>query len=128
VQVFPGTAFKSTRASGRRVPKIIEDNDVNEDRYIIDWCKYCNQGWVEILKTTKNEFIIMCDEDYLAFASPYNYFHDINGFRYFDGSSEIMKNEIPAGWSKYILSEDEIKNASPIEREERRKQLAERNS
>lgn len=41
---------------------------------ILDWCKYCNQGWVRIIKNKyTNELYCECDEDFQLWGSPEDY-------------------------------------------------------
>ncbi len=69
----------------------------------IDWCRRYNQGWVYIKKNKNNTFFVCCDECYLSYNNPVDYFTEKNGYTYIEDTSYISVGEIPIDWNEYIL-------------------------
>jgi len=77
------------------------DND-----FKVAWCPFCNQGWVEIVKDSGNDdLVLICAECYTTWKEPGNITLD-NSIRYeFLGMAETPSlNEIKKiGWENFLL-------------------------
>lgn len=76
------------------------DND-----FKVAWCPFCNQGWVEVVKDSGNErLVLICAECYTMWNAPRSIQLD-NSIQYeFVGKAEVPSlNEIKGiGWKKFL--------------------------
>ena len=75
----------------------------------IAWCKFCDQGWLEIIKEiATGEFSIVCSECDTQYVSPEDAIHSRNGDLYKGGRAIAPDiEEITAiGWDKYMITNE----------------------
>ena len=82
------------------------------NNFHIGWCPFCNQGWVNIVKdTSSNNLILLCDECDTIWNSPDDFKLNNPITREFEVKLEVPSiSEIQkVGWDKLIIS---LKNIS----------------
>ena len=74
----------------------------------VAWCKYCNQGWLEILKEIATErFSIVCSECDTEYDTPEDMIYDRNPHLYGGGHcvDPDIEEIIAIGWDSYLIKD-----------------------
>lgn len=82
------------------------------NNFHIAWCPFCNQGWVNVVKDSgNNKILLSCDECDTTWLAPSDIALDNPTNYNFVGKLEMpsLEEVQQIGWDKLLVNKDEIR-------------------